>query len=147
MKMMNHHERKVERMCLDKVDDVADVAEAVTVVEVVEVANVEDIVDVAKEAEVVEVAEVASMEEVTNMANNKVLEKVMNCSRCMERYKIQLKGKQLFATFLLLALHVAPLCALNRLQLLCKYCSYFSQKQFWRRLSVKDICNSEKRRL
>ena len=140
--MNHHHERKVE----SKVDNVVDVAEAVNVVEAVEVANVEEVVDVAKEAEVVEVAEVAevaSVEEVANMANNKVLEKVMNCSGCMERYKIQLKGKQLLATFLLLALHVAPLCALNRLQLLSKYCICFSQKQFWRRLSVKDICNSE----
>ena len=110
MKMTNHHKRKVERMSLDEVDKVAYVAEVVNVVEAVEVANVEEVANVTKEAEV------ASVEEAANVANNKVLEKVMNCSGCMERYNILLKGKQLLATFLLLALHVALLYALNRLQ-------------------------------
>lgn len=136
MKMTNHHERKVERMSLDEVSNMVDVAKAVNVVEAVEaveVANMEEVADVAKEAEVVEVAEVASVEEATNVAKDEVLEKVMNCCGCMERYNILLKGKQLLATFLPLALHVAPLYALNRLLLLSKYCSCFSQKLFWRR--------------
>ena len=144
MKMTNRQKRSVERMGLDEVNNVADMVKAVNVVEAVEVANVEEVEDMAKEAEVVEVAEVASVEEAANVANDKVLEKVMNCSGCMERYNILLKGKQLLATFLALAFHVALLYALNRPLLLSKYCSCFSQKQFWRRLSVKDICSSEK---
>ena len=89
MKMMNHHERKVEIICQERVDNVAHMAEAVNVVEAVEVASVEEVADVAKEADV---AEVASMEEVAKMANDKVLVKVMNCSGCMERYNILLKA-------------------------------------------------------
>jgi hypothetical protein len=136
MKMTNHHKRKVERMSLDEVGNVANVAKAVNVVEVVEaaeVANVEEIADV-EEAGVVEAA---SVEEATNVAKDKVLEKVMNCSGYMERYIILLKGKQLLATFLPFALHVAPPYALNRPLHLSKYCSCFSQKLFLKRLSVK----------
>ena len=77
MKMMNYHERKVEIIRQERVDNVAGAAEAVNVVEAVEVASVEELADVAKEADV---AEVASMEEVAKMANDKVLVKVMNCS-------------------------------------------------------------------